>query len=449
MDISFDALSSLCKEFKKNNHIDPADFERYHVKRGLRNEDGTGVMAGLTRVCSVHGYIIDDGERQPVPGRLRYRGIDMREIVAGCNADGRYGFEEVIWLLLFGKLPTKEQLSWFKDIISSVRELPPYFAEDMIIKAPSRNIMNKLGRSVLALYSYDDNPDDTSLENVLRQCIELIARMPVIMTYAYQVKRRHYDGESMFFHPLDAKHSIAESILSSIRPDPAFTREEAMVLDRCLMIHADHGGGNNSTFTTRVLTSSGTDTYSAVSAAIGSLKGPRHGGANIKVMEMADDMLKNIRNIRSDAEVRDYLAKMLKKQAGDRSGLVYGMGHAVYTLSDPRAVEIKGIADNLHLEGALAERLELLEAVERLTPEVVAEVKGTDKPMCANVDLYSGVVYSALGIPPELFTPIFAVSRIAGWSAHRVEELTSGSRIIRPAYKAVVQKQPYVSMDKR
>ena len=449
MEIPYDVLSSLCREFEKYNYIDPQDFERYHVKRGLRNEDGTGVMAGLTRVCSVHGYVIDDGERVPKPGQLSYRGISVGDIVRGAQKDDRFGFEEVVWLLLFGRLPDKEKLEWFRSVLSQARELPPYFAEDMIIKAPSRNIMNKLGRSVLALYSYDDNPDDISLENVLRQCIELIARMPVIMSYAYQVKRRHFDGKSMFFHPLNPDHSIAETILAAIRPDRAFTDQEAKILDRCLILHADHGGGNNSTFTTRVLSSTGTDTYSAISASIGSLKGPRHGGANIKVMEMCDDIAAHIRNIHDDGEMRDYLSRLLKRQAFDGAGLVYGMGHAVYTISDPRAVLIREMAREICTDGELAERLALLEAIERLTPEVIAENKSVTKPICANVDLYSGLVYTALRIPPELFTPIFAVSRIAGWSAHRIEEITSGSRIMRPAYKAVWRKQDYIPLSDR
>ncbi len=449
MNISYDVLSNLCEEFRKYNYIDPRDFERYHVKRGLRNEDGTGVMAGLTHVCNVRGYVVDDGERVAIPGELNYRGINVEEIINGVEADDRFGFEEVVWLLLFGQLPDKKKLDWFRDVLSEARELPEYFAEDMIIKAPSRDIMNKLGRSVLALYSYDDNPDDISLQNVLRQCVELIARMPVIMSYAYQVKRRHFDGKSMFFHPINPNHSIAESILSSIRPDRAFTDLEAKTLDRCLMLHADHGGGNNSTFTTRVLSSTGTDTYSSISASIGSLKGPRHGGANIKVLQMADDMAANIKNVHDEGEIRDYLAKILNKQAFDNAGLVYGMGHAVYTISDPRAILIRDMARRICTTDKLAERLELLESVERLTPEVLASVKGSDKAICANVDLYSGLVYTALHIPPELFTPIFAVSRIAGWSAHRIEEISTGSRIMRPAYKAVWGKQEYLPLSDR
>ena len=450
MDIPYDVLSSLCDEFKKYNYIDPSDFERYHVKRGLRNEDGTGVMAGLTRVCSVRGYVIDDGERVPVPGQLSYRGVDINDLIAGVRADDRFGFEEVIWLLLFGSLPDAKRLDWFRKVLADARELPDYFAEDMILKAPSRDIMNKLGRSVLALYSYDDNPDDISLENVLRQSIELIARMPAIMSYAYQVKRRHYDGKSMFFHPLDPSHSIAESILSSIRPDRAFTDLEAKSLDICLMLHADHGGGNNSTFTTRVLSSTGTDTYAAISAAIGSLKGPRHGGANIKAMRMADDIAAHVKNAATDeAALADYLGHILRKEAFDGTGLIYGMGHAVYTVSDPRALQIKEMARALATTPELAERFALLDAIERVTPILLAERRGQTKPLCANVDLYSGLVYTALNIPPELFTPMFAVSRMAGWCAHRIEEITTGGKIVRPGYKAVWEKLPYGPLDDR
>ena len=449
MDISYDVLSSLCHEFNEYNHIDPKNFEKYHVKRGLRNEDGTGVMAGLTRVCSVRGYVVDDGERIAVPGQLNYRGIDVADIIEGCNNEDRFGYEEVVWLLLFGTLPDENKLKWFREMLGSARELPTYFAEDMIIKAPSRNVMNKIARSVLALYSYDENPDDTSVENVLRQSIELIARLPVIMSYAYQVKRRHFDGKSMVLHPIDPSHSLAETILSAIRPDRSYTKEEAMILDRCLMLHADHGGGNNSTFTARVLSSTGTDTYSTIAASVGSLKGPRHGGANIKVLEMADDIEKNVADTSNDAEVKAYLEKILRGEAFDGLRLIYGMGHAVYTISDPRAVLIKEMARKMCKTDKLKKRFELLDAIERLTPEILAEKKGIEKKICANVDLYSGLVYTALKIPPELFTPLFAVSRITGWCAHRIEEINTSSRIMRPAYKAVWERQPYIPLNNR
>jgi citrate synthase len=369
--------------------------------------------------------------------------------VAGCVAENRFGYEEVAWLLLFGKLPTKKQLEKFSELLSGCRELPEYFAEDMIIKAPSPNIMNKLARSVLALYSYDENPEDLSMENVLRQSIELIARLPNIMGYAYQVKRRHYDKESMYFHPLMPGLSTAETILRTIRADASYTDEEAKLLDLCLMLHAEHGGGNNSTFAARVLSSSGTDTYSAIAAAIGALKGPLHGGANIKVMQMLGYIEEGVKNWDDDDEVEAFLEKIIRKEAGDGSGKIYGMGHAVYTLSDPRAVILKKYAYNVAEKKGYGPQFRLLEAVERLTPEVFARVKGNDKAMCANVDMYSGLVYKSLGIDPDLFTPLFAVARMAGWCAHRIEELLTGGRIIRPAYKALAKKQAYTPIDQR
>ncbi len=447
--ISNGTLTSLCDEFQKNNRIDPAKFEQYDVKRGLRNADGSGVMAGLTLICNVHGYVMNEGEKSPVEGHLIYRGMDINDLVAGSVAENRFGYEEVAWLLLFGKLPTKKQLDKFNELLSGCRELPEYFAEDMIIKAPSPNIMNKLARSVLALYSYDDNPDDLSMENVLRQSIELIARLPNIMGYAYQVKRRHYDKESMYFHPLMPGLSTAETILRTIRADATYTDEEAKLLDLCLMLHAEHGGGNNSTFATRVLSSSGTDTYSAIAAAIGALKGPLHGGANIKVMQMLGYIEEGVKDWDDDQEVEAFLEKIIKKEAGDGSGKIYGMGHAVYTLSDPRAVILKKYAYAVAEKKGYGPQFRLLEAVERLTPGVFARVKGNDKAMCANVDMYSGLVYKSLGIDPDLFTPLFAVARMAGWCAHRIEEILTGGRIIRPAYKAVAKKQVYVPIDQR
>ncbi len=447
--ISNDTLTSLCDEFRKNNRIEPEKFEKYEVKRGLRNADGSGVMAGLTLICNVHGYVINEGERSPVEGRLIYRGIDIHDLVNGCVEEDRYGFEETAWLLLFGKLPNKGQLERFSRLLSECRELPEYFAEDMIIKAPSPNIMNKLARSVLALYSYDNNAEDLSMENVLRQSIELIAMLPTIMGYAYQVKRRHYDKESMVIHPTLPGLSTAETILRSIRADTVYTKEEARLLDLCLMLHAEHGGGNNSTFAARVLSSSGTDTYSAIAAAIGSLKGPRHGGANIKVMQMLDAIKEGVRDWNDDDEVAAFLVKLIHKEAGDRTGLIYGMGHAVYTLSDPRAVILKEAARGLAEKNGLGADFRLLEAVERLTPGVFADVKENTKAMCANVDLYSGLVYRTLGISEELFTPLFAVARMAGWCAHRIEEILTGGRIIRPAYKAIARPQHYLPLEER
>lgn len=442
-------LESLCNEFRENNQIPPEKFELYQVKRGLRNPDGTGVMAGLTRICNVHGYLIADGERIPDEGKLTYRGIDVNDIVEGCLGENRFGYEEVAWLLLFGKLPTQGQLEHFCGILNRYRELPEYFAEDMIIKAPSKNIMNKLARSVLALYSYDDNPDDTSLENNMRQAFQLIARLPTIMTYAYQVKRRHFDKQSMYFHQLDPSHSTAQSILNAIRPDRVFTDEEAKLLDLCLILHAEHGGGNNSTFTARVLSSTGTDIYSAIAAAIGSLKGPKHGGANHRVMMMMDDIMEHVKNWEDEDELLAYLEKIVRREAGDRSGLIYGMGHAVYTLSDPRAVILKRKAKKMAGERDMLEKFELFERVERLSPDAFAKVKGDTKVISANVDFYSGLVYQMLGIPSDLYTPLFAISRIAGWCAHRIEEMETCGRIMRPAYRSLSRSRPYVLIGQR
>ncbi len=447
--ISNDALSTLCEELRKNNHINPDYYNRFEVKRGLRNYDGTGVLAGLTRICSVEGYYMDDGEKVPKNGRLVYRGINMADIVDACEKENRFGYEEVVWLLIFGALPTKEQLARFREVLATCRELPDDFIEDMIMKAPSPDIMNKAARSVLALYSYDPNPDEITAENVLRQSIQLIAQIPTIMTAAYQVKRRAYDKKSMFFHPNKKELGTAESILRSIRPDKKFTDAEAKLLDICMIIHAEHGGGNNSTFTTRCISSSGTDTYSAIAAGIGSLKGPRHGGANIKVYRMLEDMKANISDITNEGQVADYITKIMNKQANDGSGLVYGMGHAVYTLSDPRAVILRRYADEFSKAQGREDEFKLLSLIETLTPELFAKNRGINKKMCANVDLYSGLIYDMLGIPQELFTPIFMAARMAGWSAHRIEELTTGGRIIRPAYKNVTIPRAYVPMDER
>lgn len=443
------SFESLCNDFRKNNKIPSDKFELYQVKRGLRNPDGTGVMAGLTMICNVHGYLIADSERIPDEGKLTYRGIDINNIVDGCIAEDRFGFEEVAFLLLFGEMPNNEQLKSFSQMLNSYRELPEYFAEDMIIKAPSNNIMNKLARSVLALYSYDDNPDDTSLENNMRQAIQLIARMPTIMTYAYQVKRRHFDKQSMYFHPLDPSHSTSQSILNAIRPDRVFTDEEAKLLDLCMVLHAEHGGGNNSTFAARVLSSTGTDIYSSIAAAIGSLKGPRHGGANHRVMMMMDDVMENVHNWEDETELENYLVKIVRGEAADHSGLIYGMGHAVYTLSDPRAVILKEKAHKMAGERDMLKKFELFERVEKLSPNAFAKVKGESKVISANVDFYSGLVYQMLGIPSDLYTPLFAISRITGWCAHRIEEMETCGRIMRPAYRSLSKSKLYVPIDER
>lgn len=444
-----EVMAQLCEEFQKNSSISPSSYEKYNVKRGLRNADGTGVMAGLTRICNVHGYLVNEGEKVPDEGKLTYRGIDVKEIIEGAQRENRFAYEEVVWLLLFGTLPTAKQLEGFMNLLNSFRELPDYFAEDMIIKAPSPNVMNKLARSVLALYSYDDNPEDISLENIMLQCISLIAKLPTIMTYAYQVKRRHYDKQSMFFHPLEPSHSTAQSILNALRSDRVFTDEEAKLLDLCLVLHAEHGGGNNSTFAARVLSSSGTDTYSAIAAAIGSLKGPKHGGANHKVMQMMNEIKENVQDWKDEEELSAYLEKIVRKEAGDGSGLIYGMGHAIYTLSDPRAVILKKSARELAGQRGMMEELELFERVEKLSPEVFAKVKGDVKVISANVDFYSGLIYQMLGIPSDLYTPMFAVSRMAGWCAHRIEEALVGGRIIRPAYKSVSHSQMYIPLSER
>ena len=442
-------IQELCQEYRENNVITKEEYQRHRVKRGLRNNDGTGVMAGLTHVCNVHGYLIADGDKIPDKGRLTYRGIDIEDIVAGCEAEDRFGFEEVAWLLIFGKLPNRRQFDRMCKLLYDNRELPEYFPEDMIIKAPSKNIMNKLARSVLALYSYDDDPDDQSLENNMRQSISLIARMPSIMSYAYQVKRRHFDKESMFFHPYEPGHCTAEAILNALRPDRKFTREEAKLLDLCMVLHAEHGGGNNSTFTTRVLTSAGTDIYSAIAAAVGSLKGYKHGGANHRVRLMMGELMDQVSRWDDEEEVERYLEKILRKEAGDGSGLLYGMGHAIYTVSDPRAVILKTKAAALAEENGYGEKLRLYETVERLAPAAFQRVTGNSKVISANVDFYSGLIYEMLGIPEDLFTPMFAVSRIAGWCAHRIEELTTGGRIMRPAYRALPVGQRYLPLDQR
>ncbi len=442
-------FTELCDELVRYSSVNPEYFDRFEVKRGLRNRDGSGVMAGLTKVCSVDGYYIEDGERRPVEGKLKYRGIDINDIVNGCIADNRFGFEETAWLLLFGHLPTTEQLQRFNEILGECRELPEDFIEDMIMKAPSPNIMNKLERSVLSLYSYDDNPDDISIENVLRQSIQLIAQLPTIMTYAYQVKRRYYLKKSMYLHPVKPELSTAQTILYNTRSNRQFTDEEAKLLDICLVLHAEHGGGNNSAFATRVLTSSGTDTYAAISSGIGALKGPRHGGANLKVAEMMRFLKEDVSDITSETQVSEFLRKLINKQAGDRSGLVYGMGHAVYTLSDPRQIILKEQAEKLAVEKGFGDEFRALELIEKLTPEIFASEKNNTKKICANVDLYSGLIYQMLGIPEDLYTPLFAIARIAGWSAHRIEELISGNRVIRPAYKNITTPKDYVAIESR
>ena len=440
---------TMYSAFRENNNIAPDYYDKYSVKRGLRNPDGTGVMAGVTNICNVHGYVVDDGEKIPADGKLIFRGYDLRDIIEKAVSEDRFGFEEIVYLLLTGELPDKRQLEEFNALISDNRELPSNFFEDMILKAPSRNIMNKMARSVLALYSYDSDPEARTPEHEIDTAVSLIAKMPVIMICAYETMRRFFTEESMYLHPLIKGQSTAENILSTLRPDRKFTHDEAKLLDIMLMLHAEHGGGNNSSFTCRVLTSSGTDPYSAYSAAIGSLKGPKHGGANHKVTEMHSYIKENVSDWENEDELAELLGKILKKEAGDKSGLIYGMGHAVYTLSDPRAVLLKEYAGKMAIGTEFEKEFHLLQAIERLTPNVFAEVKRSSKVMCANIDMYSGFVYKMLGIPEELFTPLFAVSRMAGWCAHRFEEINSGKRIIRPAYKSVSHERAYIDLGNR
>jgi len=420
------------------------------VKRGLRNADGTGVLAGITRIGSVMGYYVEDEMRVPMEGKLYYRGIDVEEIVASNRKNSVFGYEEVAYLLLMGKLPTAREIQDFDAVLSKARVLPENFTEDIIMRAPSANIMNKLANCVLALYSYDPNPEDNSLENMLRTSIELIGRLPVLVANSYAVMRHHYQEQSLYIHQPKENLSLAENFLRMVRPDKQYTDEEAKLLDTMLVLHAEHGGGNNSAFVCRALSSSGTDTYSAIAGALGSLKGPLHGGANAKVIEMFRYIKENVSDPTDDGMMRAYLGKILDGEAGDRSGKIYGIGHAVYTKSDPRAVLIKKFAREVAEKKGIDTRdLDIMETVERVAVPLIMERKNQEIPMCANVDLYSGLVYGILGIPQELFTPLFAVSRISGWCAHRIEEVMTGGRIMRPAYRAYVKHIPYVEMGDR
>lgn len=449
-DLTNQDLKVLCDAYRKNNFIDPEISEKLGVKRGLRNADGTGVLAGLTNICDVIGYQRDENNNIiPIDGKLIYRGIDLNDIVNEAITQDRFLFEEVAWLLLFGSLPNKETLDNFRRILETHRELPDGFAETQIMAAPSPNLMNKMARSVLAMYSYDEEAENTSLENVIKQSINLIAEMPSMMVYAYQTKKHAYDHESLYFHYPKPGLSTAENILAMYRLDQNYTREEARLLDLCMIVHADHGGGNNSAFTTRVLSSTGTDTYSAIASAILSLKGPKHGGANLMVMKQLDEILANVKDVHSDEEMKDYLTKIINKEAGDHSGLIYGIGHAVYTKSDPRAQILKKHSKDLAYEKGMQREYDCLCQIEKLAPVVFKELKSSTKNVCANVDLFSGLVYRILGISEELFTPIFAISRVAGWCAHRMEEVEFANRIIRPAYKYVGDEKQYISLEKR
>lgn len=446
-------LRGLVNEAKSTYEIPASAFEGERIKKGLRNADGTGVIAGVTGIGLVHGYVIDEGEKTPIDGKLYYRGYDVEEIVeyyANCQ---RYGYEECSYLLLMGKLPTEVELSHFDEILNFYRRLPSRFAEDVILKAPSRNIMSKMTASVLALASFDDRADDCSFENVLMQSISLIARIPIIAAMAYAVKRHKFYNESLTLHFPRAGYSTSENFLRVARPDKMFTAEEAMLLDLCLILHAEHGGGNNSTFACRVLSSTGTDTYSAIAGALGSLKGPRHGGANIKVIEMLDDLKSNVRDYKDEDEIADYLRKIVAKEAYDKSGLIYGMGHAVYTKSDPRAVILKQYAEKMANERGYSDDFNILQTIEKLAPGILAARASANakaaSQICANVDMYSGTVFRMLGIPSDMFTPLFAISRVSGWCAHRLEEIVTSKKIIRPGYKSYGDIQQYIPLDKR
>lgn len=443
---AIEQLAALCV---KNGSIDPELYGKYEVKRGLRDISGKGVLAGLTEISEVRSYIIEDCEMVPCEGKLFYRGTDIEEIVAGFIKEDRYGFEEVIYLLLFGELPTQEQLASFQKQLADYRTLPTSFVRDIIMKAPSPDMMNTLARSVLTLYAYDERANDISIPNVLRQCLQLIALFPLLSVYGYQAYSHYMEGQSLFIHAPKPELSTAENILHMLRPDSKYTKLEAKILDVALVLHAEHGGGNNSTFTTHVVSSSGTDTYSVIAAALGSLKGPKHGGANIKVVQMFEDMKQSISDWEDEEQVAVYLKALLHKEAFDRAGLIYGMGHAVYSLSDPRANIFRKFVKSLSEEKGLHKEYKLYSLVERLAPQVIAQERRIYKGVSANVDFYSGFVYSMLNLPQELYTPIFAIARIAGWSAHRIEELINAGKIIRPAYKNVAAHRPYIKLEDR
>lgn len=439
-------LSELAKE---STIIDNSYYNMYDVKRGLRDLNGNGVLAGLTDISDIQAFTKDEnGNKVPCEGQLSYRGLNIYDIVDGFISEKRFGFEETSYLLLFGSLPTPTQLKMFKEILGGFRTLPISFVRDVIMKAPSQDMMNGLARSVLTLYSYDDKPDDISISNVLRQCLQLIAQFPLLSVYSYQVFKYYHDYDALIIHKPSEDLSTAENMLSILRPDSQYTELESKILDLMLVLHAEHGGGNNSTFTTHVVSSSASDTYSVVAAALGSLKGPRHGGANIKVVKMFEDMKANIKG-KTDGDIKDYLVKLLDKQAYDKSGLIYGMGHAVYSLSDPRATIMKGYVESLAEAKGRTEDYELYSKIERLAPEVIGDKRAIYKGVSANVDFYSGFVNSMLGIPVELFTPIFAISRIVGWSAHRIEELSNNGKIIRPSYKCISSPREYVPLKDR
>lgn len=444
-DEMLDEYVKFCNESGK---IDLNLYEEYNVKRGLRDSNGRGVLTGLTEVSDVLAFKVEDGERIPIDGELYFQGYEVKELVNGFR-NSKYGFEETTFLLLFGKLPTKEELDSFVEVIEDLRQLPESFNRDVIMKAPSRDMMNVLQKCVLTLYSYDPAPNDISIKNVLMQCLKLIAQFPVMAAYGYQAYRHYYLDKSLVIHRPKKGLSTAENILRLLRNDGKYTELEAKVLDVCLVIHAEHGGGNNSTFTTHVLSSTGTDTYSAVAASLGSLKGPRHGGANLKVQQMFDDLKAHVKDWENEDELAEYLQGLLDKKGFDKSGLIYGMGHAVYSESDPRAVILKSYAEKLSEEKGLQDEFALYTRVEKIASKLISNQRRTFKTVSANVDFYSGFVYTMLKLPIEIFTPIFAISRISGWSAHRIEELVNDGKIIRPAYKFVGTHREYIPIEKR
>ncbi len=440
------ALTDVCI---KNTYIDPTLYTQYDVKRGLRDLNGHGVLTGLTDISRMDAYETVNGSSVPCDGKLFYRGYSVNDLVGACIREQRFGFEEITYLLLFNKLPDKNELADFRDMLADLRSLPNSFVRDIIMKAPSQDMMNAMSRCVLTLYSYDDAPNDLQLDNVLRQCLQLIAQFPMIAVYSYNTFLHYYKDKALFIAPPEASLSTAENILHMLRTDGKYTKLEALTLDMALMLHAEHGGGNNSTFTTRVVTSSGTDTYSAIAAALGSLKGPRHGGANIKVAHMFHDMKKQVTDWKDEDMVSSYLRDLLNKKAFDKAGLIYGIGHAVYSKSDPRAVIFKKYVKSLAEEKGRTEEYQLYTTVERLAPEIIASERNMYKGVSANVDFYSGFVYEMLDFPEELFTPFFAISRISGWSAHRIEELLTANKIIRPAYMSVNKLREYTEIDQR
>lgn len=445
--MSEDKSSALYDDIVTVNSVDPALYDMYPVKRGLRNNDGSGVIAGITNISNVHGYMMNEGDKVPVEGKLTFRGYDIYDLLSDTSPSKRYGFEEVAYLLMLGKLPTQDELDQFVAAIDAERELPDGFTAARIMRHPAADLMIMLSRSIISLYADDPNAEDRSIEHEIKTAISLISRLQRIMVLSYHAKQAYFHGDSMIMHRFVPGQSSSETILSMLRPDRAFTPEEARMLDIMMCLHAEHGGGNNSTFTCRVLSSADTDPYSAYAGAVGSLKGSKHGGANHQVLGMQAEIKENVKNWEDDDEVAAYIAKIVNKEAYDKTGLIYGMGHAVYTLSDPRAIICKDFATRLAEGTEYEPELNLLKSIERLAPEVILQEKGTNKDMCANVDMYSGFVYSMMGIPADLITPLFACSRMAGWAAHRMEEILTGKRIIRPAYKTAVKEQVYVPIE--